>query len=86
MFEILLGKELTANCLVETHMKLDELILAAIVEYSRNSVQPPLRMQQSLINGFSCHGLSWAIGHTPFKIHKPPVEKIGKVCHRGSAD
>ena len=32
MLEIPLDKELTANCLVETCMKLEELILAVMVE------------------------------------------------------
>ena len=50
-----------ANCLVETHMKLEQLIPATMVEYGLNRVQFPLWFQQSLINGFSWYGLSWAI-------------------------
>ena len=33
MFEIPVNKELTANCLIETFAKLEELILAAVVKY-----------------------------------------------------
>ena len=40
--EIPLDKELTANCLMETCTKLEELILAAMVEYGLNRVQLPL--------------------------------------------
>ena len=58
VLEIPLEKELTANCLVETRTKLEELIPAAMVEYGLNRVQFPLK--QSLINGFSWYGLSWA--------------------------
>ena len=39
-----------------------ELIPAAMVEYGLNKVQLPLWLQQSLINGFSWHGLS--LGHS----------------------
>ena len=59
VLEIPLDKELTANCLVETRTKL-ELIQAAMVEYGLNRVQLPLWLKQSLINGFSWYGLSWA--------------------------
>ena len=58
VLEIPLDKELTANCLVETRTKLEELIPAAMVEYGLNRVQLPWK--QSLINGFSWYGLSWA--------------------------
>ena len=63
VLEIPLDKELTANCLVETCTKLKELILAAMVKYmyGLNRVQLPLWLQQSLINGFSWYGLSWAL-------------------------
>ena len=61
VLEILLDKELTANCLVETWSKLKGLIPAAMVEYGLNRVQLPLWLQQSLINGYSWYGLSWAI-------------------------
>ena len=60
LLEIPLDKELTANCLVETCTKLEELISAAMVKYGLNRVQLPLWLQQSLINGFSWYGLSWA--------------------------
>ena len=60
VLEIPLDKELTANCLIETRTKLEELILAVMVKYGLNSVQLPLWLQQSLINGFSWYGLSWA--------------------------
>ena len=60
MLEIPLDKELTANCLVETCTKQEELILAAMVEYGLNRVQLPLWLKQSQINGFSWYGLSWA--------------------------
>ena len=53
VLEIPLDKELTANCLVETRKKLEELIPAAMVKYSLNRVQLPLWLKQSLINGFS---------------------------------
>ena len=60
MLEIPLDEELAANCLVETRMKLKELIPAAMVEYGLNRVQLPLLLKHSLINGFSWYGLSWA--------------------------
>ena len=52
MLGSLLDKELTANCLVETHTKLEELIPAAMVDYDLNKVQRPLWLQQSLIKLF----------------------------------
>ena len=61
VLEIPLDKELTANCLIETHTKLEELIPAVMVKYDLNKVQLPLWLKQSLINGFSWYGLSWAI-------------------------
>ena len=61
VLEISLDKEITANCLVETCTKLKELIPAAMVKYGLNSVQLPLCLQQSLINGFSWYGLSWTV-------------------------
>ena len=39
VLEIPLDKELTASCLVETCTKLEELILAAMVECGLNRVQ-----------------------------------------------
>ena len=60
VFEIPVDTELTANCLIEIRSKLEELILAAMVKYGLNRVQLPLWLNQSLINGSSCHGLSWA--------------------------
>ena len=39
VLEIPLDKILTANCLVETRTKLEELIPAAIVKYGLNRVQ-----------------------------------------------
>ena len=60
VLEIPLDKELTANCLVETRTKLEELTSAAMVKYGLNRVQLPLWLKQSLINGFSWYGLSWA--------------------------
>ena len=51
VLEIPLDKELTANCLVETCTKLEELIPAAMVDYGLNRVQRPL-WQQSLIKWF----------------------------------
>ena len=56
VLEIPLDKELTANCLMETRTKLEELIPAAMVGYGLNRVQPPLWLQQSLIKMVS-HGL-----------------------------
>ena len=41
VLEIPLDKEFTANCLVETHTKLYELMPAAMVKYSLNRVQLP---------------------------------------------
>ena len=61
VLEIPLDKELTANRLVETHTKLEELILVVMVKYGLNRVQLPLWLQQSLINSFWWYGLSWAI-------------------------
>ena len=60
VLEIPLDKELTANCLIETRTQLEELIPAAMVKYGLNRVQLPLWLKQSLINGFSWYGLSWA--------------------------
>ena len=40
MLEIPLDKEITANCLVKTHTKLEELIPVAMVKYDLNRVQP----------------------------------------------
>ena len=60
VLEVPLDKELTVNCLVETRTKLEELIPAAMVIYGLNGVQLPLWLKQSLINGFSWYGLSWA--------------------------
>ena len=60
VLKIPLDKELTANCLVETRTKLEELIPAVMVNYGLNRVQLPLWLQQSLINSFSWYGLSWA--------------------------
>ena len=59
VLEIPLEEELPANCLVETCTKLKELIPAVIVKYGLCRAQLPLRLQQSLINGFSWYGLSW---------------------------
>ena len=61
MLENPLDKELTAYCLVEICTKLDELILAVMVECGLNWVQLPLWLQQLLFNGFSGFGLPWAI-------------------------
>ena len=41
VLEITLDKEPTANCLAETHTKLEELILARIAECGLNRVQLP---------------------------------------------
>ena len=60
MLEIPLDKELTANCLVETHTKLEELIPAAMVNCGLTRDSSPCGCKQSL-NGFSWYGLSWAI-------------------------
>ena len=60
VLEIPLDKELTANWFVKTRTKLEELIPAAMVTYELNRVQVPLWFQQSLINGFSWFGFSWA--------------------------
>ena len=60
VFEIPLDKELTANCFVETRMKLKELIPTAMVEYGLTRVQLPLWLQQSLINGILWNSMSWA--------------------------
>ena len=38
VLEIPLDKELIANCLIETHTKLEEVILTAIVKYGLNRV------------------------------------------------
>ena len=42
MLETPLDKEPTANCLIETHTKLEELIPVAMVKYGLNRVQLPL--------------------------------------------
>ena len=60
VLEIPLDNELTANCLIETRTKLEELIPAAMFKYGLNRVELPLLLKQSLINGFSWYGLSWA--------------------------
>ena len=51
VLEILFDKELTANWLVGTRPKVEELI----------KVQLPLWLQQSLFNGISWNDLSWTI-------------------------
>ena len=61
VLEIPVDMELTANCLVETRTKLEELIPVATVKYGLNRVQLPLWLQQSLINDISWNGMSWAI-------------------------
>ena len=55
VLEISLDKELTANCLVEAHMKLQELIPAVMVKNGLTRVQLPLWLQQSLLMVF--HGM-----------------------------
>ena len=70
VLEIPLDKELTANCLVETRTKLKELIPGVMVKYGLTRVQFYLWLQQSLINGISWNGMSWAI----------VVMNICKVC------
>ena len=52
MLEIPLDEELTANCIVETRTKLEELIPAAMDDYGLNRIQRPLWLQQSLIKWF----------------------------------
>ena len=52
----ILDKELIANCLLETHTKLEELIPAAMVDYGLNSVQLLSWLQQFLITDFSWYG------------------------------
>ena len=84
VLEIPLNKELTANCGVETCTKLEELILAVMVDYSLNRVQLPLWLQQSLINGFSWYGLS--SGHRGQRTYVKCAEatwnyKAGGVVH-----
>ena len=60
VLEIPWDKELTANCLVETRTKLEELIQAAMVAiWFKKGTTAPLRLQQSLMHGFSWFGLSW---------------------------
>ena len=60
MLESPLDKELTANCLVQTRTKLEELTPAAMVDYGLNRVQHPLWLQQSLIKWFdSWYSLLW---------------------------
>ena len=51
VLEIPLDKELTPNCMVETHKTLQELIPATMVDYGLKRVQLPIWLQQSLING-----------------------------------
>ena len=63
MLEIPLDKELTANCLVETFMKLEELIPAAMVDYGMIRVQFALWLYQSLLivsHGMVCLGPQWS--------------------------
>ena len=48
VLDIHLDKELTANCVVETRTKLEELIPAVMVKYGLDRVELPLRLQQSL--------------------------------------
>ena len=52
MLEIPLDKDLTANRLLETGTKLEELIPAAMVDGRLNMVQHLLWLQQSLIKWF----------------------------------
>ena len=62
VLEIPLDKELTANRLVETRTKLEELIPAEMVKYGLNRVQLPLWSKQSLILTVS-HGMV-VLGHS----------------------
>ena len=62
MLEIPLDNELTANCLLETSMKLEELIPAVMVDYGLNRVQGPLWLQQSLIKWFLI--IWFTLGHS----------------------
>ena len=57
VFEIPLDKELTAICLIETRMKLEELILAAMVRYGLNRVQLPLWLVYSSPWFMVSHGM-----------------------------
>ena len=90
VLEIPLEKELTANCLVETCTKLEELIKAAIVKYGLYRVQLPLWLQQSLINGFSWYGLSWTTVVSEYLQSVPRPHEItksgGKVHSKSPAD
>ena len=63
VLEIPLDKEVTANCLLETRIKLEELIPAAMIEYGLDRVLLPLWLQQSLIkgsHGMVCLGPQWS--------------------------
>ena len=60
VLEIPLDKKRTANCFVETRTKL-ELIPVAMIRYGLTRVQLLLWLQQSLFNGISWNGVSWAI-------------------------
>ena len=62
MLEIPFDKELTANCLVETRTKHEELIPAAMIDYGLNRVQCPLWLQQSLIKWFLM--IWFTLGHS----------------------
>ena len=64
VLEIPLDKELTSNCLIETHTKLEELILAAMVKYGMNRVRLPLWLKQSLINGSEFLMVWFVLGHS----------------------
>ena len=82
--EFPLDKELTADCLVETRTKLEELIPAAMVKYGLNRVQLSLWLQQSLINGFPWYGLSWAIRvseHLQNVLRLCGITKSGGIVH-----
>ena len=52
VFEILQDKELTANCLVETSTKFEELIQAAMVDYDLNRVHLSLWLKESMFKWF----------------------------------
>ena len=60
MLEIPLDTEITVNCLSETHMKVEELILAAMVLCGLIREPHFSGLQRSQYDGFIWYGITWA--------------------------
>ena len=90
VLEISLDKELTANCLVETRTKLEELIPAAMAEYGLNRVQLPLWVQHFDFNKIMHLRFNFdaCLMHSPFGFVYLTYQNLSTrvlVCHNSLA-